>query len=250
MNEARQAWEDRATNLGARPSGVLFKGLTDSANAALHDWHVEVIRSQILSRVKDGGLLLDLGCGYGRISAQIRTERPSIASVGQDLSQSYCASFQANGQSAVVADLAACPFKEAVFDACIAITSMMYLPDSRQPMAFREVARILRPGSYFLVVDPGEELRRFLRRVGIGRDNKTGGRGFFCEEYKQIATSSGFEVIDVGGNPQLTLRTLLTLGGRLGWQLLPFLRSSSTGGYSIFALHRWMLLRLTDSVGQ
>jgi 2-polyprenyl-3-methyl-5-hydroxy-6-metoxy-1,4-benzoquinol methylase len=71
-NSNKIAWEKRSKLFGTSLKGVLFKGVPDVVNEHVHDWHKKVILHSIGGR---GELrILDVGCGYGRLSLPIINE--------------------------------------------------------------------------------------------------------------------------------------------------------------------------------
>ena len=63
-------WEKRSKMFGSSPKGVLFKGLPDIFNEYIHNWQLNRILSEIDTKSKEINIL-DIGCGYGRISMPI-----------------------------------------------------------------------------------------------------------------------------------------------------------------------------------
>ena len=246
MVSSRDAWEDRARRMGATVGGVLFKGFTEEANGVLHAWHARLVRNLLVPRIRHGGMVLDIGCGYGRLADVLATHRPDLEIVGQDISHHYCRQFLENGRPTVQADLATLPFRSGSFSGALAITSLMYADRKCILDALGGILAVLEPGAPCLFVDPGEELRLLVCRLG-GRHvvSPTGGQGFKRDEYRRLAMEAGFEAVAEGGNPRDSLLLAVSAGGRLGWPLGSklFRRDGTEGGYSMFALHRWMLVK-------
>jgi hypothetical protein len=63
QEHTRDAWESRAGSYGDSPTGVLFKGLSDSANGFIHTWHDGILRKVFLPVLPQAARVLDLGCG-------------------------------------------------------------------------------------------------------------------------------------------------------------------------------------------
>jgi len=247
MNELRTRWEQRAARAGDAPAGVLFQGLSENANAALHAWHAAVLEAHFLPRLRDGTRMLDLGCGYGRLGAIVRVRRPDIAVIGQDFVLTYCRAFARNVGPVVQADLEAPPFATDAFDGIVAVTSLMYAAAPRRAAVFARLARLLRPGGVMLLLDPGAEMLRLLGRLRPGT-SPTGGEGFTRADYVDLARGAGLRVEARGGNPNLTcvllVPRLARAGGGIGAGLLRRAgrADARAGGYARFALHRWLLV--------
>ena len=249
MTGVRELWEARAHSMGDARRGVLFKGFTEPANAALDAWHQRLVLDVLAHEVQAGGTMLDIGCGYGRLTRVLAKHRPDILSIGQDISFRYCSFLASAGELAVQADQEALPFGPHSADGALAVTALMYADREKVTHILRGIREVLRPGAPLLIVDPGEELRARVERAGGRRvATATGGRGFLKDEYRQLAIAAGFSVVRQGGNPRESLLLLLTLGGKLGWRWAHRMwpRDGVKGGYSALALHRWMLLRAAD----
>jgi SAM-dependent methyltransferase len=246
MTTIRESWEARAQSMGATRRGVLFKGFSEPGNAMLDAWHKRLVREVLEPELPAGGAVLDIGCGYGRLTRMLAQDRVDIMPVGQDISFRYCVLLAAAGGLAVQGDQTALPYKAGSFAGALAVTTLMYADRNMVADILRKIREVLRPGAPFLIVDPGEELRAKIERTGGRRvTTTTGGRGFLRDEYRRLALAAGFLVTRYGGNPHDSLLLLLTLGGKVGWRwtsrLLP--RDGVESGYSTLALHRWLLLR-------
>lgn len=244
MKRIRQLWEKRANRSGASLKGVLFRGFSEQGNLALHAWHQKLVEDRLLPCLPECALVLDLGCGYGRIGRVIAAARADACIVGQDLAAPYCRMFHDAVGPVVQADLAMSPFKDGTFHGICAITALMYVEGEARCAVFTEIARLLRPGGYALLLDPGAELLAIMRLLGR-RPSETAGEGFGLLEYVELAQGAGLEVVDRGGNPYSSAAFLFTLGGRIAPGVFArWLHSGkSSGGYSRAALHRWLLVR-------
>jgi len=235
--------------MGDSRRGVLFKGFSEPANAALDTSHQQLVRDVLAPELQSGGAVLDIGCGYGRLTRVLSKRRTDILPVGQDISFRYCNFLASAGGLAVQADQEALPFKPRSLDGALAVTALMYAERDKVVGILRCIREVLRPGAPLLVIDPGEELRAKIERARSRRvATATGGRGFLRDEYRQLAIAAGFSIVRQGGNPRQSLLLLLTLGGKMGWRRVNRMwpRDGVEGGYSALALHRWMLLRAGD----
>src|SRR6185437_2568770 len=162
LASTRNQWEQRAAQSGSQLSGVLFRGFSAKANAAMHHWHEWVVSESFLPRLTNDARVLDLGCGYGRLSKTIRERRADISVVGQDVSFSYCKLFHSGVGDCVQADGHRLPFATGVFDAVMAVTCLMYGERASVPRQIEDIRRVLRPHGTLLLLDPGCELQRLI----------------------------------------------------------------------------------------
>lgn len=249
MADVRTTWEQRAQESGTRLSGVLFRGLSEPANAAVHAWHTWIVQTVLAPLITDKGRVLDLGCGYGRISRVLTEARPDVRLTGQDVALGYCRLYQAEGNPCVCADAARLPYAASSFDAVLAVTCLMYTERTGVPGVLRGLRELIRPGGVLLLLDPGVELQRTVAKVRGNRSRSpTGGDGFAREEYVRLIQDSGFRIVARGGNPWLSTLLLLTQGGSktthgVAAGLLDrcLRRDCRASGYSRFALHRWIV---------
>ena len=79
----RAVWIDRSRALRSQKyKGVLFRHFPELLNDYLHQWTVQLITSHI---GEDDKNILDIGCGYGRLSIQIREKFPEVFLIGLDI---------------------------------------------------------------------------------------------------------------------------------------------------------------------
>ena len=248
LASTRNQWEKRAAQSGDQLSGVLFRGFSGRANAAMHRWHEWVVSESFLPRLAGGARVLDLGCGYGRLSKTIRARRSDIAILGQDVSLSYCKLFREGVGDCVQADASRLPFEDDTFDGVMAVTCLMYGPRASVPAQMEDIRRVLRPEGTLLLLDPGCELQRLIATVSFkSTRSPTGGHGFSLAEYPALVSKSGFRIRAMGGNPSLSLALLVPGVARSNRPLIGRLLEGNArkdcreAGFSRLALHRWII---------
>ena len=249
MDEVRNQWERRAEENNTSLSGVLFRGLSEYANSLLHDWHAWIVRNVFLPRMPMHARVLDLGCGYGRLSSVIATERPDIELVGQDLALGYCRIFSQSVGSCVQASAESLPFVKHCFDGIMTVTCLMYPSREDIPRLLAGLCVALRPGGLLLAIDPGQELQHFVSQVrGRRASSPTGGLGFGLAEYRQLFDAADFGIVASGGNPAISMGLLVPGAAhvRRGMMRAVLHRLAQVdhraSGYSRLALHRWLLV--------
>jgi ubiquinone/menaquinone biosynthesis C-methylase UbiE len=100
--------------------------------------------------------VLELGCGIGTVSAQFAEDNPTAVVLGTDSDPGQVSAARHRYGSLPnlhfrEADAEALPFASASFDLVVAQNVFHHLP--RWPAAVAEVARVLRPGAWFLWFD-------------------------------------------------------------------------------------------------
>jgi SAM-dependent methyltransferase len=257
MGSVRDNWEQRAVESGSQLSGVLFRGLSTLANSVVDDWHTWLVRQVFLPNVAQDGQVLDLGCGYGRLSNVMADHRSDLVLTGQDIAMGYCSRFEQAIGRCVQAEASQLPFIDESFDGILAVTCLMYVAPERISELLNRLRLLLRPGGVLLLLDPGLEVQRLVARVrGAEASSPTGGQGFTCEEYGQLAKGAGFIIRARGGNPWMSMALMIpgvakAVGRRISSMLARIGRiDHQEAGYRALALHRWLLVqRPIDQIG-
>jgi SAM-dependent methyltransferase len=141
----------------------------------------------INSYVPAGSVLLDAGCGRGR-TFLYRRRLPSVRVVGLDISRH--ARDNPNVDSQVRGNLEALPLADASFDAVLSTHVVEHL--AHPEAAFAEMARVLRPGGWLLLLTPNRRhyvplLARLLPaglQVAVNRHRGLGGHDVFPTLYR------------------------------------------------------------------
>ncbi len=252
-SELRSAWEKRAAEKGSTISSVLFQGLPDSLNNYIHEFHRALISKYFLTGMKPNSAIIDLGCGYGRLTTLMKKERPDIEITGLDLSWNYCGMYRQNTGAAVACGtITSPPFCPPSFDGLLAVTALMYVDIESRRKVFDDIIMLLKPGGRALFIDPGEE---FLRTVALikpsARRKSTGGHGFSRSQYTGLAQGNHCKILKSGGMPVFSLLIpLLMILGKvpvLQRPLLSLIRRLDITLHVLdtFTIHRWMVIERT-----
>jgi SAM-dependent methyltransferase len=162
------------------------------------------------------GRVLELGCGTGRVLAQLATRTQAI---GIDVAPRMLELAAQRGHTVIRATAEALPFRDGCFDTVVC--AFYTMRDLDRPVVYAEAARVLRPGgvlafslrSYYPVYL--ETLwRRFLRR------------GRLPSSWKTLDGADGVEhnLRDVASERAELERAGLRLRELSGLRLIPFLR--------------------------
>jgi len=250
-SDQQEAWAQRAALFRDRQSGVLFVGLPDRVNGLVHRWHERILREAFLPNVPEGATVLDLGCGYGRLSESVARLRPDIELFGLDFVHLYCKLYASNiAGSTVQGDAGRLPFRDGAFDAVFSVTTLMYVRKSVRG-ALSEISRVLSPGGIALLVEPGSELQRVVgwfarfRRRAV----RTISTGFTRTEFSELwSAAREFSVSLSGDNMRFTMFLPLLLAIRrtsaLSWiETMTAEGDTRPHPQHRFALHRWMVIK-------
>jgi SAM-dependent methyltransferase len=249
QSELKLRWEERASAKGATLSSVLYRGFSERLNRYVHEWHVTAVLTELLPRLPRGALVLDLGCGYGRIRQAVANARPDLRIVGMDFSRNYCHMYAVSQNAETVcADMNHMPFSSSVFDGLMGITCLMYLAPEQRVERLAWILETLKPSGYALFIDPGSEFMQ-LARFGLPSTRKTtGGQGFRLREYRALGSNTRHEVYTIGAMPIFTalLPALYAAAssGRITEHLLRLAQrvDFATQRFATYSLQRWALL--------
>jgi 2-polyprenyl-6-hydroxyphenyl methylase/3-demethylubiquinone-9 3-methyltransferase len=98
-----------------------------------------------------GRRILDLGCGKGRFARILAARGAQV--IGLDVSAAMLAAARQVGLDCVRGSARRLPFREASFDAAIAVEVFEHLEPSALGDVCDELRRVLRPGGTFVLVD-------------------------------------------------------------------------------------------------
>jgi SAM-dependent methyltransferase len=97
-----------------------------------------------------GGVVVDAGCGPGHVAAYLAEHGAQV--IGVDLSPAMCAvTGRETALPAVAADMTALPFRDEVLAGVVSLYAVIHLDEDARLAAYREFARVLRPGGHALI---------------------------------------------------------------------------------------------------
>ena len=220
----RNAWETRSKLLGTSLRSVLFEGLPNVVNEHIHRWHKNLILTLIENKQKLS--VLDVGCGYGRLSIPIIEKFPGVNVVGIDISDHFIKLYKnGTGHPAFVTAVENLPATFGTFDYIICVTVLMYLEGENLKKAICNLLFHLNPAGKLILIEPHESGTLFQTGFGIlpwvkGKVLRdfalTRGRSFRMNEIKSLFIDAGGRVLGEYRLPITSLFILpLTLLGRL-----------------------------------
>jgi SAM-dependent methyltransferase len=143
----------------------------------------------------------DVGCGTGRLAPYLAAR--GLSPRGIDLSPGMIrvARRDQPGFDFGVADLRDLPFADASLAGVVCWYSLMYLAPPDRPPAFRELARVVKPGGYLVTAFKAgdSQARRGGRSTGLGVEFDV--YWLSPGEMEHWAAGAGFAAVFWGGRP-------------------------------------------------
>ncbi len=178
----------------AVPYDFHTRRLLKSSEASIH----------MLSGLKPGDKVLDVGCGSGRLTIAAQTwVNPAGEAHGIDPSPEMIEVARRNAARAgqpvkfETGMVEALPFPDGSFDVVMSRLVLHHLPGDLKSRGLAEMRRVLKPGGLCLVIDfepPKSPLLRHLTRVIL---NHTMAQ-VDIREYMPLLTAAGFTEVETG----------------------------------------------------
>lgn len=195
-------------NQTRKPEGRLGKMMISSMNsghAKVSDWGMSCLGDV------DPGSILDVGCGGGRNAGELlkKYARASVTAVDYsplsvEKTIEYNRENVDSGRCTVLqADVSQLPFPDASFDLATAFETIYFWPGLAH--CFSEIARVLRPGGTFLIVNEADGLDPSSLKYEKIID---GMKIYAPDEIKAALREAGFievEAIGYGSKPWVTV---------------------------------------------
>jgi cyclopropane fatty-acyl-phospholipid synthase-like methyltransferase len=147
----------------------------------------------LLEVLPAGSRVLDLGCGAGLPVTRELARDFDVVGVDFSRRQLALAREQVPTASFLLADMAACEFREDAFDAVVCFFAIFHLPREQQASLIERINAWLKPGGYFLTILGSED------EPGYTEDGFFGTEMFWSTynlaDYKALLRRSGFEVL-------------------------------------------------------
>ncbi|MFC1625143.1 class I SAM-dependent methyltransferase [Patescibacteria group bacterium] len=154
-SKIKKSWVKRSLKYNDRIEGILPKSFPTSVNKYLDDWMFDQISKKLNKNQQFS--ILDLGCGYGRLSKSILEKYPKSHVFGVDISKNYIELYNKKLNprgKAKVGDIRNIPFKDESMDFVFVVTSLMYIVDKiNQEKVFNEIFRVLKKNGKFMIIE-------------------------------------------------------------------------------------------------
>jgi SAM-dependent methyltransferase len=125
-----------------------------SARAAIYAWQrptVDLVGAAVavLAELSQRALVVDVGCGPGRLLGRLRVARPDLRCLGIDVSTGMLRAVEDAQVLRAVGSADALPVRPQSADAAVAMHMLYHLPDPQAGLA--ELRRVIQPGGCLVV---------------------------------------------------------------------------------------------------
>ncbi len=189
-DELKKEWDERSERLGSTQRAVLFKRFPGWLNQSIHRKHLRFVVGNCPANLSS---VLDVGCGYGRISLELKSRFPGARYQGVDLSTEFARHYEQNVGpcfNGPIQDF----LSDEPFDLILIVTTLMYLNTQEHATVLDRLWSYLNPGGRIVCIEPASELFMNWRRL-TGRESAspTGGTIEHFMKQELIDTFAGLD---------------------------------------------------------
>jgi 2-polyprenyl-3-methyl-5-hydroxy-6-metoxy-1,4-benzoquinol methylase len=184
----KELWEKRSKLLGDHINSVLCINMPKILNEHFHNWQIKIILSNISINYKN---ILDMGCGYGRLSMPIIENFPLVRIKGIDISENYIRLFKENTkQDALQCKIEQYPFEQNQFDCILCSTVLMYVKKQNHSLILQKIINSLNDNGKLILIENDYRGKSFMNGFGVinlykkifNRSKEISGGYFFKEK--------------------------------------------------------------------
>ena len=162
----REKWENRSIRYGTCFKSVLFKGLPDVINDHINNFHINFILNNI--EEKENLRILDIGCGYGRLSLPIVKKFTNAYILGIDISETFVDLFRkVTNQNSFVGTIENLSSDIGKFDYIICSTVLMYVEKHEMQKSICNIFHALKHEGTLLLIENDQRGYFLLSFFGI-----------------------------------------------------------------------------------
>lgn len=251
FNNNTKLWEKRSSEHQSELKGVLFKRFPESLNQHIHEAHLNFVLENITGGTP---VILDAGCGYGRISLEILKHFPKADITGMDVSSNYVELYKKNtGRNAFQGGLSSLPDEIGYFDLIICVTVLMYVPRQELEQTLGGLLKHLTENGKIILIEPLKSGKFFSSVFGLLRlfsrvDSGIAVNCFAAKDLKNKIKECGGLIIREQRMPLTTvfiipLFLLSKMFKHMGW-LFKFFKISDKllGRWRLPSLHTFLVI--------
>lgn len=153
-HELKKEWDDRHKKLGSSKRSVLFKRFPGWLNESIHRKHVKFVLSGCPQWASS---FLDIGCGYGRISKEVKKKYPIAKYQGVDLCTEFAHAYERDVGPCFQGPVQQF-FPKQSFDVILIVTTLMYLDVSEEKALLKRLWSSLNKSGRIICIEPASEI--------------------------------------------------------------------------------------------
>lgn len=170
--ELKKEWDARSMRMGSTQRAVLSKRFPNWLNQSIHRRHISFVLENCPT---DMSRVLDVGCGYGRISRELALHFQSAHFQGVDLCTSFSEEYERTIGPCFNGPIQEFRTNEK-FSLILIITTLMYLSLEEQTDVLNKLWLSLEVGGRIVCIEPASEMFILWRRLtGNESASPTGG---------------------------------------------------------------------------
>lgn len=178
----KRKWEKRSLYFKDMLKGVMLSSFPDSINNFFHHWELKILKEFFPKNEKNINVL-DIGCGYGRLSYSLSKEFKNATFYGVDISKEFVGFFnkKLRGRGrAFVASANKMPFRTKKFDLILMAAVLTYMTSEEITSLIEEIKNVAKKDALIIVIENNISGINYLTGFGllgaikkiIGKENK------------------------------------------------------------------------------
>lgn len=200
--ELKREWDARSEQMGSTKRAVLPKRFPGWLNQSIHRRHVSFILDNCPADTRS---ILDVGCGYGRISGELAVQLPNARFQGVDLCTRFAEEYERTIGPCFNGPIQEFRTNER-FDLILIVTTLMYLTAEEHTEVLDRLWSVLAPGGRLVCIEPASEMFILWRRLtGKESASPTGGTVGHFLQHQLNAKFAHLDCGIIGENRSVTL---------------------------------------------
>lgn len=165
----KRGWKERSRYFKDTLKGVMLASFPDFVNKFFHEWELEIIK-EFFPKNKKNINVLDIGCGYGRLSFALSKEFKNAKYYGIDISEEFVKLFnkKLKGKGkAVLGSANNLPFTKKIFDFYIIVTSIIYMQDEEILKLIQKIKETAKEDALVVVIENNTSGVNYITGFGL-----------------------------------------------------------------------------------
>lgn len=165
----KKEWEKRSLHFKDSIKGVMLSSFPDFVNESIHEWQISTLRD-FFPRAQKKIKVLDIGCGYGRLSFELSRQFKNAEYHGIDISEEYVRLFneKLKGRGKALYGRADnIPFTNRVFDYVFIATTLIYMSDGEIKKLIQKLKKIVKENALVIIIENNRTGINYINGFGM-----------------------------------------------------------------------------------